>query len=123
MATGGRVLHHLQAFAPDKRNTIVLVGYQAGGTRGAALAAGATSVRIFGKEVPLRAEVVQLDYFSAHADASEILAWLSGLSRAPRRTFITHGEPVAADALRQRIEREKGWACHLPYYTETVMLD
>ncbi len=123
MATGGRVLHHLQAFAPDKRNTIVLVGYQAGGTRGAALAAGATRVRIFGKEVPVRAEVVQLDYFSAHADASEILAWLSGLARAPRRTFITHGEPVAADTLRQRIEREKGWACHLPYYTETVTLD
>lgn len=122
MATGGRVLHHLQAFAPDKRNTIVLVGYQAGGTRGAAIAAGATSVRIFGKEVPVRAEVVQLDYFSAHADASEILLWVSGLAKAPRRTFITHGEPVAADALRQRIEREKGWACQLPYYTEALTL-
>jgi metallo-beta-lactamase family protein len=122
MATGGRVLHHLQAFAPDKRNTIVLAGYQAGGTRGAALAAGATRIRIFGQDVPVRAEVAQLDHFSAHADASEILDWIGGLVRAPRCTFITHGEPAAADALRQRIEREKGWDCHLPFYTESVTL-
>lgn len=123
MATGGRVLHHLQAFAPDKRNTILLAGYQAGGTRGAALAAGAASIRIFGQDVPVRAEVAQLDHLSAHADASEILDWLGGLSRAPRRTFITHGEPAAADGLRKRIEREKGWDCHLPFYTETVALE
>ena len=123
MATGGRVLHHLKAFAPDKRNTVVLAGYQAGGTRGAALAAGATSIRIFGQEVPVRAEVAQLDHFSAHADASEILDWVGGLARAPRCTFITHGEPAAADSLRQRIEHDKGWDCHLPFYTETVTLE
>jgi metallo-beta-lactamase family protein len=122
MATGGRVLHHLQTFAPDKRNTIVLAGYQAGGTRGAALAAGADSIRIYGQDVPVRAEITQLDQFSAHADASEILQWLGGLSRAPRTTFITHGEPAAADALRQRIDRELGWHCHLPFYTEVVAL-
>lgn len=122
MATGGRVVHHLQAFAPDKRNTIVLAGYQAGGTRGAALAGGAKSLRIFGQEVPVRAEVVQLDHLSAHADADEILGWLGTFSRAPRKTFITHGEPAAADALRQRIERTLGWDCHLPFYTETVPL-
>ncbi len=122
MATGGRVVHHLQAFAPDHRNTILLAGYQAGGTRGAALAGGAKTLRIFGQDVPVRAEVAQLDHLSAHADASEILAWLRGLARAPRCTFITHGEPAAADALRQRIERELRWPCHLPYYTETVEL-
>lgn len=122
MATGGRVVHHLQAFAPDRRNTVVLAGFQAAGTRGAALAGGARSVRIFGQEVPVRAEVVQLDHLSAHADAAEILQWLGGLQRAPRRTFITHGEPAAADALRQRIERELHWACQIPYYTETVNL-
>ncbi len=122
MATGGRVVHHLQAFAPDRRNTILLAGFQAGGTRGAALAGGARSVRIFGQDVPVRAEVAQLDHLSAHADAAEILDWLRGFSRAPRRTFITHGEPAAADALRQRIERELRWACHLPYYTEAVDL-
>jgi metallo-beta-lactamase family protein len=122
MATGGRVVHHLQAFAPDRRNTIVLAGFQAGGTRGAALAGGASSLRIFGQDVPVRAEVVQLDHLSAHADAAEILQWLRGLSRAPRRTFITHGEPAAADALRQRIERELHWPCHVPWYTETINL-
>lgn len=123
MATGGRVVHHLQAFAPDKRNTILLAGFQAGGTRGAALAGGAKSLRIFGEDVPVRAEVAQLDHLSAHADAPEILGWLRTLSHAPRKTFITHGEPAAADALRQRIERELRWPCHLPYYTETVALD
>ncbi len=126
MATGGRVVHHLQAFAPDKRNTILLAGYQAGGTRGAALAGGAKTLRIFGEEVPVRAEVAQMDNLSAHADADEILGWLAGMSRdgehAPRKTFITHGEPAAADALRKRIERELGWDCHLPFYTETVSL-
>lgn len=123
MATGGRVLHHLKAFAPDRRNTIVLAGYQAGGTRGAALAAGAPSVRLFGQDIPVRAEVVRLDHLSAHADGPEIVAWMAGLGRAPRRTFITHGEPAAADALRRRIEQALGWPCHLPHYTETVALD
>jgi metallo-beta-lactamase family protein len=123
MATGGRVLHHLKAFAPDKRNTILLAGYQAGGTRGAALAGGAKYLRIFGQEIPVRAEVTQLDHLSAHADADEILAWLRQSPRPPRRTFITHGEPAASDALRQRIERELRWECHLPYYTEEVALD
>ncbi|MFD0667476.1 MBL fold metallo-hydrolase RNA specificity domain-containing protein [Ramlibacter sp. MAHUQ-53] len=122
MATGGRVVHHLQAFAPDKRNTILLAGFQAGGTRGAALAGGAKTLRIFGEEVPVRAEVAQLDHLSAHADADEILAWLGTFSRAPKTTFITHGEPPAADALRQRIERTLGWDCHMPFYTETVDL-
>ena len=70
----------------------------------------------------MRAEVVQMDQFSAHADASEILAWMGGLARPPRKTFITHGEPPAADALRQRIERTLGWDCHMPFYTETVDL-
>jgi len=123
MATGGRVVHHLLAFAPDKRNTILLAGYQAGGTRGAALAAGAKYLRIFRQDVPVRAEVAQLDHLSAHADANEIIAWLRQSPRPPRRTFITHGEPAASDALRQRIERELGWDCHLPYYTEDVALD
>ena len=70
----------------------------------------------------MRAEVAQLDHLSAHADADEILAWLGTFSRAPKTTFITHGEPPAADALRQRIERTLGWDCHMPFYTETVDL-
>jgi metallo-beta-lactamase family protein len=122
MATGGRVVHHLKAFAPDPRNTILFAGYQAGGTRGATIAGGARSVRIHGRDVPVRAEVAMLDDLSAHADADEILGWLRAFKAPPRKTFITHGEPAAADALRQRIERELDWTCHLPYYLESVEL-
>ena len=123
MATGGRVVHHLKAFAPDKRNTILFAGFQAGGTRGASLVGGSPTVRIHGEDVPVRAEVAQLDSLSAHADAAEILGWLRGFAAAPRATFITHGEPPAADALRQRIERELHWACRMPYYLEDAELD
>jgi metallo-beta-lactamase family protein len=122
MATGGRVLHHLVAFAPERRNAIVLCGYQAGGTRGASLAAGAKTIRIYGQEVPVIAEVVQLTAASAHADSDELLAWLRASPRQPRRVFVTHGEPDAADALRARIERELGWPAHVPEYREQVDL-
>ncbi|MDP1968833.1 MAG: MBL fold metallo-hydrolase [Burkholderiaceae bacterium] len=123
MATGGRVVHHLEAFAPDARNTILFAGYQAGGTRGATIVGGASSVRIHGADVPVRAEVANLGLFSAHADAAEITAWLENFKAPPRKTFITHGEPDAADAMRQRIERRLHWKCHMPYYLETVNLD
>lgn len=122
MVTGGRVLHHLAAFAPDPRNAIVLCGYQAGGTRGAALAGGARTLRIYGQEVTINAEVVQLTTGSAHADADEILAWLRTAPRAPRSVFVTHGEPDAADALRMSIERKLGWTAHVPEYLEQVDL-
>ena len=122
MATGGRVLHHLKAFASDPRNAIVLAGYQAGGTRGAALAGGARSIRIHGQEVAVNAEVVALGSASAHADADEILTWLRTAPRAPRGVFVTHGEPDAADVLRARIERELGWTATVPEYRDTVNL-
>jgi metallo-beta-lactamase family protein len=122
MVTGGRVLHHLIAFAGDARNAIVLCGYQAGGTRGAALANGAKSVRIYGQDVTVNAEVVQLAAGSAHADADEILAWLRAGPKPPRTVFVTHGEPDAADALRKRIERELGWTAHVPDYLEQIDL-
>lgn len=101
MATGGRVLHHLKAFAPDARNMILLPGFQAAGTRGAALASRATEVKIHGEYVPVRAEVVKMGNMSAHADYSEILEWLRGFKRAPKRAFVTHGEPAAADEMRR----------------------
>ena len=122
MATGGRVLHHLKAFAPDPRNLILLPGFQAAGTRGAALASGATEIKIHGAYVPVRAEVVKLDSMSAHADYAEILDWLRGFRRAPKRTFITHGEPAAADEMRRRIEEQLGWAVSVPADGETVAL-
>jgi metallo-beta-lactamase family protein len=122
MATGGRVLHHLVAFAPDPRNAIVLCGYQAGGTRGAVLAAGNRQLRIFGQDIHVGAEVAQLAAGSAHADAEEILAWLRTAPQPPRKVFVTHGEPDAADALRARIEHELGWPAHFPEYLERVEL-
>lgn len=106
MATGGRVLHHLKAFAPDARNLILFTGYQAAGTRGAALLGGAESVKIHGEWVPVRAEIVQLHGTSSHADRRELTAWLTGSPRVPRRVFVTHGEPAASDALRQHLRRE-----------------
>ncbi|BAO86424.1 MBL fold metallo-hydrolase RNA specificity domain-containing protein [Caballeronia cordobensis] len=122
MATGGRVLHHLKVFAPDDRNTILLVGYQAAGTRGAALAAHAPAIKIFGEYVPVRARVASLDSMSAHADYAELLDWLRGMPEAPSHTFVTHGEPAAADALRRRIEETLHWPCSVPVYKESVQL-
>jgi metallo-beta-lactamase family protein len=109
MATGGRVLFHLKAMAPDPRHSIVLAGFQVGGTRGARLLAGEREVRIHGEQVPVRAEVAQLAGFSGHADAPELLDWMRRLGKPPRRTFVVHGEPDAADTLRSRIQQELGW--------------
>ena len=122
MLTGGRVLHHLVAFGQDSRNAILLAGYQAGGTRGAALAGGADRLRIFGQDVSIRAEVVPMQSFSGHADADEILAWMGGAAPAPRQVYVTHGEADAADALRARITRELGWAARVPEHLERVSL-
>jgi metallo-beta-lactamase family protein len=122
MATGGRVLHHLKQLAPDPRNTILFTGFQAGGTRGAALVGGAESVKIHGAHVPVRAKVVNLEMLSAHADQGEILSWLRSFEVAPRSTFITHGEPASSDTLRQRIEAELGWPCRVPEDREEAKL-
>jgi metallo-beta-lactamase family protein len=122
MATGGRVIHHLKVFGTDARNTILFSGFQAGGTRGAALVAGATHIRIHGEVFPVRAEVAQLQNASAHADADEIIDWLRQLPMAPRRVFVTHGEPAASDALRARIERELRWPASVPEYRDVVSL-
>jgi metallo-beta-lactamase family protein len=122
MATGGRVLFHLERFAPDHRNTVLLVGHQAAGTRGDTLVRGGRQLKIHGRWVPVRAEVAVLDGLSAHADAAEIIEWLGGFERPPRATFVTHGEPVAADALRLRIEQELGWPVRVPEQGETVAL-
>ena len=103
MATGGRVVHHLKAFAPDPRNLILFTGYQAAGTRGAAMLAGTESIKCHGEWVPVRAEVMQLHGTSSHADYRELVAWLGASPGTPRRVFVTHGEPAAADALRQHL--------------------
>ncbi len=109
MATGGRILHHLKAFAPDPRNTIVVTGYQVPGTRGAAIAAGERQIRIYGEWVDINAEVANLAMLSAHADADELIRWARGFTSPPRQVFVVHGEPEPADTLRLRLDREFGW--------------
>ena len=122
MASGGRVVHHIEAFAPNPHNTILFVGFQAAGTRGAAMMEGASSVKIHGEYVPINAEVAIISNMSAHGDYLEILDWLRGFESAPKRTFITHGEPIAADAMRHHIEEKLHWQTCVPDYLETVDL-
>ncbi len=122
MATGGRVLHHLKAALPRARNTVLFVGYQAAGTRGRSLVEGAESVKIHGRQVSVGARVERIDSMSAHADADEIMRWLSGFTRPPRMTYIVHGEPAAQAALKARIEQELAWHVHVPEYLEQVTL-
>lgn len=119
MATGGRVLHHLAQYLGHHRNMVVLTGYQAPGTRGDSLARGNKAIRIHGQDVPVRAEVVQLQSASAHADASQLMDWLRASPQPPHRVFVTHGDPGAADALRQRIEHELGWRALVPEHGST----
>jgi metallo-beta-lactamase family protein len=112
MATGGRVLHHLKAMLPDDRNHIVFAGFQVGGSRGARIVAGETEVKIHGEFVPVQAQVSQIEGFSGHADSEELMGWLRGFRQAPHATYVVHGEPAAADALRTRVQDELGWAVH-----------
>ena len=122
MATGGRVLHHLKFLAPNPKNLILFVGFQAAGTRGEAIMDGAEEIKIHGTKFPVNAEVKLIDTLSAHADADEILGWLRKFSHPPKMTFITHGEPLAAEALRKRIEEDLHWQCEVPDYLETFEL-
>lgn len=123
MATGGRVLHHLRALAPDPRNTIVFAGFQAGGTRGGRIVAGERSIRILGESVAINAEVVSLTGLSAHADARQITQWLATAPKPPRGIYLNHGEPAAADALRQRIEQELDWPAEVPRLGQVVDIE
>lgn len=123
MATGGRVLHHLRHLLPDRRNAVVLTGYQAVGTRGRALADGARELKMHGRYVPVRAEVVRADGFSVHADASELVDWVAALRPAPETVFVNHGEAGAARALADRIEDELGLVAVVPRHGEVVTVE
>lgn len=120
MATGGRVVHHLFAGLPDPRNTVLFVGFQAAGTRGRQLVDGARHVKIFGQHVPVHAKIEKIDGLSSHADAAEIIRWLRTFPRAPKMTYLVHGEIVAQDALRLRIEKELGWRVEVPLHGQKV---
>ncbi|MDP1575011.1 MAG: MBL fold metallo-hydrolase [Coxiellaceae bacterium] len=122
MATGGRVLHHINNFGQNHRNSIVFCGYQAGGTRGDLMVRHAETIKIFGRAISIHAKIFQVDNMSAHADYSEMLAWLSNIEQKPTKVFITHGEKAAAEALKQKIEEELKWPCVVPEYGHTETL-
>ena len=119
MATGGRVLHHLRHLLPDRRNTVLIVGFAAEGTRARDLAEGARTIKIHGEYVPVRAEIVQADAFSAHAGADDVLSWLAAAPE-PAATYVVHGEASAAAALRDRLDHELGWTAAVPALGERV---
>lgn len=123
MATGGRVLHHLAATLPHPQHTVLFVGFQAAGTRGRHLVEGTKEVKIHGGFVPVRARVAQIDSMSAHADRGEILRWLRGFATSPRATYIVHGEPSAAAALRAEVEAELGWKAEVAAHLQHVTLE
>lgn len=123
MATGGRVLHHLARFLPDERSTILFAGYQAAGTRGRSLIDGAKELKLLGQYVPVRATIQRLDELSAHADYAELIDWLRASGLAPRRVFVTHGEPAAADAFRRRLRDAFGWDAVVPEAGMVVALE
>ena len=122
MATGGRVLHHLRQVLPRAENTVLFVGYQADGTRGQALINGAPSIKVYGEFVDVVAEVRHINSLSAHADADELIAWLSSVSHPPKQVAIVHGEPVAATAMQQRITAELNWPSFIAEHGQIIDL-
>lgn len=122
MMTGGRVLHHALRMVPDPEATIVFVGFQAAGTLGRRILDGEPEVRILKQWTPVRCRVAKIGGFSAHADYSEVLRWLEGMQNVPSRTFLTHGEPEAANAMAGHIKERFGWNVHVPQYGERVEL-
>jgi len=122
MVTGGRVLHHLAQRLPDARNAVILPGFQAQGTRGRALLEGAKMLRLFGQDVPVNAEIVEMGQFSAHAGKSELLRWLTGLTSPPKQTYLVHGEPGAAQSLQAAIQEKFKWNVAVARYLDTVPL-
>jgi metallo-beta-lactamase family protein len=121
MASGGRVLHHLEQRLPDSRNTVIFVGFQAAGTRGRSLIDGRHTVKLLGRHVPVRSEIVDLSQFSVHADQSELLDWLDAAPEAPDTAYIVHGEPKASAALCDRAEAKLGLCSVVPRYRERVL--
>jgi len=120
MVAGGRVLHHLAQRLPDARNAVILAGFQAQGTRGRALQEGAKTLRLFGQDVPVKAEILQMSQLSAHAGRSELLRWLGALTAPPKQTYLTHGEPVAAQALQKAISERFSGKAAVARYLDTI---
>jgi len=123
MLTGGRIVHHLKRLLPEERNKILLVGYQAVGTRGWRLQQGEKQIKAHGRWIPRRAEVLSIGGFSAHGDEQDILDWLSTASEPPKRTFLVHGEPESLAAMESAVRDQLGWPTEIPEYQSYVRID
>ena len=122
MVTGGRILHHLMQRLPDPRNLILFIGFQAPGTRGFTIKNGASEVKMFGQEIPIRAQIAALEQFSDHADTPELLEWLHTFHRPPKQTFLVHGEPQASSQLRDAMTKELRWNVQVAAYRQKVQV-
>jgi metallo-beta-lactamase family protein len=120
MATGGRILHHLMRRLPDPRNLVLFIGFQAPGTRGGVIKSGAATVRIFGEDVPIRAQVAALEQFSDHADTPELLEWLRTFPKSPQAAYLVHGEPAASSRLRLAMTSALGWKVEVAEWMQKV---
>lgn len=123
MGTGGRVLTYFEHYLGDKTATILLAGYQAEGTRGRQLLEGVDEIKLHGRFYSVKASVENIDGLSAHADQSELIHWLSELKKAPKRIFIMHGEPAAANELRNKIKEKLGWDSFIPRLNEEITFE
>ncbi len=119
MATGGRVVHHLENMLPDEKNTVILVGYQAVGTRGRLLEEGVTELKMHGKFVPVKAHISKVGSFSVHADGDELIAWLK-LGAKPGKVFVIHGETGAQEAMANRLVDQLGWNAIVPKPSQVI---
>ena len=122
MATGGRILHHLFHHLPQEKNGVIMVGFQAEGTRGRRLLDGEPEVRIYGMDIPVKAKIYQIEGLSAHADQDELMDWAEGFCEKPKMTFLVHGEKESAEALSFKLQEELGWNTIIPHYLESIEL-
>lgn len=122
MMTGGRVLHHALRMVPDPDATLVFVGYQGAGTLGRRISDGEKEVKVLGQWVPVECNIERIGGFSAHGDWKEIIRWLEGMPAAPRQTFVTHGEPDAANAMAGHIRERFGWTVSVPAYADSFVI-
>jgi metallo-beta-lactamase family protein len=120
MLTGGRVLHHLKQRLPDSKNTLLFVGFQPPGSRGAWLKSGASTCRMFGEEIPVRAEVTEISGLSAHGDKNELIRWCKSCSGTPGRVYVVHGESASANSFKETLKRELGWNTTVASYGEKI---
>jgi metallo-beta-lactamase family protein len=122
MGTGGRVVHHLEQILPDHTSTVILVGFQAAGTRGRSLLDGETKIKMFGQFIPVNAKIEHIESFSVHADSNELITWLRVIKN-PQKVFVVHGDPTSAQTFASRLKSELGWNAITPTFATDYLIN